>query len=109
MVFLAIVPFRLIRDFFRWRRTARRLGKRRVPFAAIAVWIMPLFLAAVFLALFGEANRSSNMAVVINLLALLDLIQVFRVIFWIFVLAIVWAFCGALPASCAASRARSCR
>ena len=93
LVFLAIAPFRLIRDFFRWRRTARRLGKRRVPFAAIAVWIMPLFLAAVFLVLFGEANPVIEYWLsLIDLLALLDLIQVFRIIFWIFVLVIVWAF-----------------
>ena len=93
LTFLAIAPFRLVRDFFRWRRTARRLGKRRVPFAAIAVWIMPLFLAAVFLVLFGEANPVIEYWLsLIDLLKLLDMIQVFRIIFWIFVLVVVWAF-----------------
>src|SRR4051812_3582946 len=41
LIFLVVAPFRLIRDFFRWRRAARRLGKRRIRFAAFAVWIMP--------------------------------------------------------------------
>ena len=103
--FLAIAPFRLIRDFFRWRRTARRLGKRRVPFAAIAVWIMPLFLAAVFLVLFGEANPVIEYWLsLIDLIALLDMIQVFRIIFWVFVLGSCGRSCGrACPPSCAAS------
>ena len=51
-----VAPFRLLRDFFRWRRAARRLGKRRIRFAAIAVWIMPVVLGVVFLVLFGAAN-----------------------------------------------------
>ena len=29
-VFLLSAPFRLIRDFFRWRKAARRLGRRRI-------------------------------------------------------------------------------
>ena len=93
LAFLAIAPFRLIRDFFRWRRTARRLGKRRVRFAAVAVWIMPLVLAAVFLVLFGEANPVIEYWLsLIDLLALLDMIQVARIIFWVVVLVMVWAF-----------------
>ena len=70
LTFLVISPFRLIRDFFRWRRTARRLGKRHIRFAAIAVWIMPLALAAVFLVLFGEANP-----VIEYWLSLIDLLR----------------------------------
>ena len=87
LIFLVVSPFRLIRDFFRWRRTARRLGKRSLRFAAVAVWIMPLALAAVFLVLFGEANPVIEYWLsLIDLLRLLKLIQLDRLIFWLIVL-----------------------
>ncbi|PZV38656.1 DUF4173 domain-containing protein [Mesorhizobium kowhaii] len=87
------VPFRLIGDFIRWRKTARRFGRRRVRLAAIAVWVMPLTLGAVFLALFGAANPVIDYWLsLIDLLKLLDLIQLTRIAFWLFVLACVWAF-----------------
>ena len=93
LIFLVVSPFRLIRDFFRWRRTAKRLGKRSLRFAAVAVWIMPLALAAVFLVLFGEANPVIEYWLsLIDLLRLLKLIQLDRLIFWLIVLAMVWAF-----------------
>lgn len=86
-------PFRFIRDFIRWRKTARRFGRRRVRLAAIAVWVMPLTLGAVFLALFGAANPVIEYWLsLIDLLKLLDLIQLARIAFWLFVLAGVWAF-----------------
>ncbi|TIM68467.1 MAG: DUF4173 domain-containing protein, partial [Mesorhizobium sp.] len=46
-LFLLAAPFRFVHDFVRWRKAARRLGRRRIGFAAIAVWIMPLTLGAV--------------------------------------------------------------
>lgn len=86
-------PFRFANDFIRWRRTARRLGRRRVRMAAIAVWIMPLTLGAVFLALFGAANPVIDYWLsLVDLLKLLDLIQLTRIAFWLFVLVCVWAF-----------------
>jgi hypothetical protein len=86
-------PFRFIRDFIRWRKTARRFGGRRVRLAAIAVWAMPLTLGAVFLALFGAANPVIDYWLsLIDLMKLLDLIQLARIAFWLFVLAGVWAF-----------------
>ena len=92
-MFLLAGPFRFVRDFFRWRKAARRLGRRRIRFAAIAVWIMPLVLGAVFLALFGAANPVIDYWFsLIDLFALLDLIQLLRIIFWLFVLVDVWAF-----------------
>lgn len=87
------VPFRFIGDFIRWRKTARRFGRRRVRLAAIAVWVMPLTLGAVFLALFGAANPVIDYWLsLIDLLKLLDLIQLTRIAFWLFVLVCVWAF-----------------
>lgn len=86
-------PFRFVSDFIRWRKTARRFGGRRVRLAAVAVWVMPLTLGAVFLALFGAANPVIEYWLsLIDLLKLLDLIQLARIAFWLFVLAGVWAF-----------------
>jgi hypothetical protein len=93
LVFLVVAPFRLVRDFFRWRRAARRLGKRRIRLAAVAVWIMPVALSVVFLGLFGAANPVIDYWLsLIDLWTLLDLIEVFRLIFWVFMLVLVWAF-----------------
>lgn len=92
-LFLLAAPFRFVHDFFRWRKAARRLGRRRIRFAAIAVWVMPLTLGAVFLALFGAANPVVEYWLsLIDLLAWLDLIQLPRLAFWLLVLAGVWAF-----------------
>ncbi|TIT00384.1 DUF4173 domain-containing protein [Mesorhizobium sp.] len=92
-LFLLAAPFRFVHDFFRWRKAARRLGRRRIRFAAIAVWVMPLTLGAVFLALFGAANPVVEYWLsLIDLLALLDLIQLPRLVFWLLVLAGIWAF-----------------
>ncbi|TJV38273.1 MAG: DUF4173 domain-containing protein [Mesorhizobium sp.] len=92
-LFWLAAPFRFVGDFIRWRRTARRFGRRRVRLAAIAVWVMPLTLGAVFLALFGAANPVIGYWLsLIDLLKLLDLIHLARVAFWLLVLAGVWAF-----------------
>jgi hypothetical protein len=92
-LFLLATPLRFIRDFIRWRKTARRFGRRRVRLAAVAVWVMPLTLGAVFLALFGAANPVIDYWLsLIDLMKLLDLIQLARIAFWLFVFAGVWAF-----------------
>lgn len=93
VLFGLAAPFRFANDFVRWRRTARRFGRRRIRLAAIAVWVMPLTLGAVFLALFGAANPVIDYWLsLIDLVRLLDLIQLARIAFWLFVLAAVWAF-----------------
>ncbi|PDQ19489.1 hypothetical protein CN311_19265 [Mesorhizobium sanjuanii] len=93
LAFAFAAPFRFAYDFFRWRRAARQLGQRRIRFAAIAVWIMPLVLGVVFLALFGAANPVIEYWFsLIDLFALLKLIQLPRLFFWLVVLAGVWAF-----------------
>jgi hypothetical protein len=93
LAFLVVAPFRMIRDTFRWRRVARRLGRRGLRFAVIAVWIMPLALGAVFLALFGAANPVIDYWLsLIDLWKLLDLVELDRIVFWAFFLACIWAF-----------------
>jgi hypothetical protein len=92
-LFLFAAPFRFARDFFRWRGVARRLGRRRVRLDAIVVWVMPLTLGLVFLALFGAANPViEHWLSLINLYALLERIEVGRLVFWLIMLAGVWAF-----------------
>ena len=92
-LFLLAAPLRLARDVFRWRRTVRRLGGRRIRLASVIVWVMPLTLGAVFLFLFGAANPVIEYWLsLIDLMKLLDLIQLARIVFWLFVLAGVWAF-----------------
>ncbi|TGQ74646.1 MAG: DUF4173 domain-containing protein [Mesorhizobium sp.] len=92
-LFLLAAPFRFIGDFIRWRKAASRFGRRRIGLAAIAVWVMPLTLGAVFIALFGAANPVIEYWLsLIDLMRLLDLIELARIGFWLFVLAAVWAF-----------------
>ncbi|TPM27903.1 DUF4173 domain-containing protein [Mesorhizobium sp. B2-3-4] len=92
-LFWLVAPFRFIGDFVQWRKATRRFGGRRIRLAAIAVWVMPLTLGAVFVALFGAANPVIEYWLsLIDLIKLLDLIQLARIIFWLFVLAGVWAF-----------------
>ncbi|WP_292861842.1 DUF4173 domain-containing protein [Mesorhizobium sp.] len=92
-LFLMAAPVRFAGDFIRWRKTARRLGGRRVRLAAAAVWVMPLTLGAVFLALFGAANPVIDYWLsLIDLMKLINLIELTRIAFWLFVLGGVWAF-----------------
>ncbi|TPI11938.1 DUF4173 domain-containing protein [Mesorhizobium sp. B4-1-1] len=92
-LFLVATPFRFARDFFRWRKAARELGQRRLQLTAIVVWIVPLTLGVVFLALFGAANPIiEHWLSLIDLHALLEKIEIARLIFWLIVLAGVWAF-----------------
>jgi hypothetical protein len=92
MFFLA-APFRLARDFFRWRKVARRSGSRPVRLAAVAVWAMPLTLGALFLILFGVANPViEHWLSLIDVWALLEFIQPARLAFWLGVVVAVWAF-----------------
>ena len=92
-LFLAAAPFRFARDFFRWRKAARELGRRRLQLTALAVWVMPLTLGIVFLALFSAANPIiEHWLSLIDLYALLEKIEIARLAFWLIVLAGVWAF-----------------
>ncbi|TIW81300.1 MAG: DUF4173 domain-containing protein, partial [Mesorhizobium sp.] len=93
VLFGLAAPVRFLGDFLQWRRAARRFGGHRIRLAAIAVWVMPLTLGAVFVALFGAANPVIEYWLsLIDLIKLLDLIQLTRIAFWLFVLAGVWAF-----------------
>jgi hypothetical protein len=61
--------------------------------AKAAVWVMPLGLGAVFLALFGIANPVIEYWLsLVDLLSLLERVDLARLVFWIVMLAGVWAF-----------------
>jgi hypothetical protein len=90
--FLLAAPFRLMRDIVRWRSASRRLGRGALRFAAVAVWVMPAVLGAVFLALLGAANPVIDYWFsLIDVWRILDLIEVARVVFWGFLLVAIWA------------------
>ena len=91
--FLLAALFRLPIDVIRWRRAARRIGSATIRFAGIAVWVMPIVLAIVFVALFGAANPVvEHWLSLIDPWALLDLLSFRRLAFWLVVILCVWAF-----------------
>ena len=93
LVFLVAAPLRLPRDVFRWRRAAKRQGFARIRLAVFAVWIMPIVLGSVFLFLFGVANPViAYWMSLIDFWALLDLLDIWRIMFWMLVVAGAWAF-----------------
>ena len=93
VAFLLVAPFRLPIDVVRWRRAARRIGSATIRLAGIAVWVMPIVLAVVFVALFGAANPVvEHWLSLIDLRALLDLLSFWRLVFWLVAVLWVWAF-----------------
>jgi hypothetical protein len=89
--FLLLLPARLPVDALR-ARAAKREENRDVP-GQIAVWLMPLALATVFILLFSVANPIvEHWLALIDPWVLLESIDVARVLFWIAVLWIVWGF-----------------
>ncbi len=92
-IFLLVAPIRFIRDFIRWRTVIRRVGKRAIRFASIAVWLMPLILAGVFITLFGIANPViEHWLSLIDFWAIFDIIGIWRSLFWLLFIAGSWAF-----------------
>jgi hypothetical protein len=90
--FLIAAPFRLPRDVFRWRRAAKRQGCVSIRLAVFAVWAMPIVLGSVFLFLFGVANPIiAHWMSLIDVWVLLDLLDIWRIMFWMLVIAGAWA------------------
>lgn len=89
--FTAFVPVRLIGDWLRGRRAARRLGRGSKRLASVAVWTVPCVLGAVFLALFGAANPVIEYWFsLIDLARLLAIFSMLRIAFWLASLALIW-------------------
>lgn len=90
--FLAVAPLRLFVDV--WKHSARR--KQDVPTrwtgAGLKVWILPLALATVFLILFAMANPViDDVLRSIDLLVLWQLLDFWRITFWLVAAVCVWA------------------
>lgn len=91
--FLVTAPLRLPQDFFRSRRASKRRGRAKTGLATLAVWAMPALLGFVFLYLFGIANPIiASWMSMISLRALIDLMDLWRVMFWVLILVGAWAF-----------------
>lgn len=91
--FFITVPYRFIADSIRWRRAILRLGRPVVRYAALAVWAMPVALTLMFLFLFGAANPViERLLTMIDLWALLELLDIWRILFWTFIAIAVWPF-----------------
>ena len=93
--FLLLAPFRLVTDIFRARALAATRNTTQATWRAgrLLVWAMPVLLGAVFIALFSLANPI--IAYWISLIdpwALLDLLDIWRIGFWLVTAAILWAF-----------------
>lgn len=91
VAFLFAVPFALLRDISRLRAPARR-GKT-LHFGRLAIWTIPIVLGAVFVILFGIANPVIGYWMsLLDLWAFLELLDIWRLTFWVVVVALVWAF-----------------
>ncbi|MEP7454905.1 DUF4173 domain-containing protein [Phyllobacterium sp. SB3] len=93
ILFLIVVPARLIRDFFRWRKAVRRTGSGRIRFAGLAIWLMPVVLTAFFISMFGLANPViEHWLSLIDVWVIFERIEIIRIIFWTITIVCCWAF-----------------
>jgi MFS family permease len=91
--FFLVLPFRLVGDLFRSRTASARMRSAGIRVGTIAVWTMPLALGAVFLLLFGIANPViEHWISLIDLQALLELLDIWRIAFWLCIAIFVWPF-----------------
>jgi hypothetical protein len=83
---LLVGPFRLLPDIARSRTWAHSLG-------SLTVWIVPLFLSAIFVGLFTSANP-----LIEHVIAALDWrsgahqLSLARLLFWMMMVSVIWPF-----------------
>lgn len=91
--FLLASPLRLPVDILRLRKAVTRQNRASGQFGGIVIWMMPIVLGAVFLMLFGIANPVIDYWISrIDPWILLDLLDIWRIAFWLIFVALVWAF-----------------
>jgi hypothetical protein len=91
--FLLALPFRLLRDLLRSRTAAATMKGSRIRVGSLVVWVVPLLLGGVFLALFGIANPViEHWLSLIDFWALLEFLDIWRIAFWVVVAVFAWAF-----------------
>jgi len=89
--FLVAVPFSLMHDVPRLRKLTR--SGKGVRFASLAAWTLTVALGGVFITLFGIANPViGHWISLIDLRAILDLLDIWRLAFWLIVIGLVWGF-----------------
>lgn len=89
--FIVPVPIRLLCDVARLRKVTGRSKIRRL--GGVAAWTLAIVLGAVFIALFGIANPVIGYWMsLIDLKAILDSLDIWRLAFWLGVACIVWSF-----------------
>ena len=89
--FFLIAPFRLLLDVIRSR--SQRLDRRGKLLAGLLGWVVALVFGAVFIGLFGIANPViEDWLARIDIIALLEKIDVARLVFWIVIGCGTWAY-----------------
>lgn len=91
------IPFALVADSFCFltRRQPAQRGRLR---QAVAVWLVPLVLASIFIYLFQQANPLiDDLFRQVNTDALLGLLDPRRMLFWLLVAVLVWPFLHLVP------------
>jgi Domain of unknown function (DUF4173) len=91
--FFLTVPARSTIDIVRWRKVAKAVGAPVLRFAQVGIWIMPVVIGLVFLALFEDANPIiAALIAKIDLWYLLRLLDIDRMVFWVTSFVIIWPF-----------------
>ncbi|EJN03864.1 DUF4173 domain-containing protein [Phyllobacterium sp. YR531] len=91
--FISVIPARLIRDIFRWRKAVRRTGTGKIRFSGLAIWLMPVVLTVFFISMFGLANPViEHWLSLIDVWAIFKHIEIIRIIFWAIIIVGCWAF-----------------
>jgi hypothetical protein len=91
--FFITLPLRSAIDITRWRKAALAIIAPVTRFARFGVWIMPVAIGLVFLALFEDANP-----IIAKLIAQIDLWYVVRffdparILFWVLMFVLIWPF-----------------
>lgn len=89
--FLVTIPFSLLHDIPRLRKLTRT--DKGVRFAGLAAWTLTVALGGMFITLFGIANPVIGYWIsLIDLRAILDLLDIWRLAFWLIVIGLVWGF-----------------
>src|SRR5882757_1172435 len=83
---LLVGPFRLLPDLARSRTWSRSLS-------SLTVWIVPLFLSAIFFGLFASANPLiEHVLTALDWRSGTDQLSVARLLFWMMMVSVIWPF-----------------
>lgn len=106
--FALAAPFRLLADIVRVLRLRGRIRRLEGRWTPLLAWIVPVACSAVFVALFSAANPIiQNWLERIDLLAWLAQADIARILFWVVVACVAWAFLRPRVARLTRRRAKS--